>query len=134
MSVIRDFVVGLPAACGVPAGLSDIYGKLNGELYDWELANPEGALNRRNFDSLFSRLDLGFVAWGDLVEDNHWATIRFARNLLTYAVRTIDANGGDWLRKEAARKELVADAAKPENANVLALMAIDTAGTMSNWA
>lgn len=134
MSIIRDFVTKLPAACGVPAGLAEIYGELNGKLFDFELANPDGPLNRKNFESLFDRLDLGFSPWTNFVEEKNWNTVRHARDLLTFAVRNIDASGGDFLHKASLRKRLEEDAGKPENAPVAALMTVEQASTLGNWA
>ncbi len=130
MSIIRDFVTKLPAACGVPEGLAEIYGELNGKLFDFELANPDGPLNRKHFESVFDRIFLGVCPWKDLAS----CGVSHAVNLLEFVARTIDAKGGEWRGKEAASKALVNGELSPENAPVVALMTVEQASTLGNWA
>jgi len=97
MSIIRDFVTKLPAACGVPAGLAEIYGELNGKLFDFELANPDGPLHRRNFRAMSDRLEVGISWYGTFGSDR---STSYAHELLMFLTKTIDADGGDWEGKE----------------------------------
>ena len=116
MSIIRDFVTKLPAACGVPEGLSEIYGELNGKLFDFELSNPDGPLHRKHFDSLYSRISLGFDPWYRLADES--GSVEFARALLIFSARTIDAKGGDWRGKWQEQSRLEADAKSKEEVSL----------------
>ena len=131
MSIIRDFVTKLPAACGVPAGLAEIYGELNGKLFDFELANPDGPLSRKHFDSIWERIDLGFNPWIQLAKR---APVVHAQSLLEFAARTIDAKGGDWRGKEEEMARLLKNEAETVNAPIAALLSVEQASTLGNWA
>ncbi len=133
MSIIRDFVTKPPAACGVPAGLAEIYGELNGKLFDFELANPDGPLHRKHFDSVWSRISLGFKPWADLADES--GAVAFAQSLLLFAARTIDAGGGDWRGKWQEEERLKTSAASnPSTALIQSLLPISLASTLGSWA
>lgn len=136
MSIIRDFVTKLPAACGVPAGLAEIYGELNGRLFDYEKDNPDGALHRKHFESVYSRIILGFDPWQRLVDDlpGESSPTGYAVDLLIFAARTIDAKGGDWRGKETEKASLLKKESEPANAKVAALLSVEQASTLGNWA
>lgn len=128
MESIRDFVIALPKACGVPDGLAEIYGELNAKLFDWEIANPDGALNRKNFESVVDRVNLGICAWESLVP--FYKTV-YARDLLVFAARTVDAGGGDWRGKQEEKESLLKlESQRPE---ISALMTVDQASVQGNW-
>ncbi len=131
MSIIRDFVTKLPAACGVPEGLAEIYGELNGKLFDFELANPDGPLNRKHFRSSIDRLEIGFHWYGYFGNE---AVTEYALDLLVFLSKTIDADGSDWKGREASKNELQIREAQPGNSDVAALLTVDQASTLGNWA
>jgi hypothetical protein len=131
MSIIREFVTKLPAACGVPEGLAEIYGELNGKLFDFELANPDGPLNRKNFSSAYERLALGVDPWKCLVPIG---VANYAIGLLAFMAKTTYAKGGDWDGKEWAKNQLSAEEKQPYNAPVASLMTVEEASTLGNWA
>jgi len=131
MSIIRDFVTKLPAACGVPAGLAEIYGELNGKLFDFELANPDGPLHRRNFDSIWERIELGFRPWDVFAKRS---LVTHAQSLLEFAARTIDADGGDWRGKEEEKARLLRNEAETVNAPIAAMLTVEQASVLGNWA
>ena len=130
MGIIRDFVVGLPKACGVPDGLAEIYGELNGKLFDFELANPEGPLNRRNFEGIWDRIMLGIDPWWRLADRKKR---EHAQSLLEFVARTIDAKGGDWIGKADTLNVLSNEQTQPHNTELAALLPASTAGTLSSW-
>lgn len=131
MSIIRDFVVGLPKACGVPDGLAEIYGELNAKLFDFELANPDGPLNRKNFHGVWDRLSLGTEPWRRFADSEK---LVHGEAILDFIGRTIDAKGGDWTGKSVILDTLTAQQVQPQNAELAALMPASTAGTLSSWA
>jgi len=136
MSKIRDFVVALPKACGVPNGLAEIFGELNGKLFDFELANPDGPLNRKNFDHAFARINVGVAPWEALA--SNMDAVDHAENLLAIASMSHDLNKGiqpDY--GQESFDELVAATRKAEQnpsvSAVSSLMTVDQA-VLGNWA
>lgn len=130
MSIIRDFVTKLPAACGVPDGLAEIYGELNGKLFDFELANPEGPLNADNFGDVYERISLGIHPWVDLGDPYRAG---YAHKLLEFVAKTTKAKGGDWEGKEASKSKLLFLEGDPANAPIASLMTVEQASTLGSW-
>lgn len=129
MSKLRDFVVGLPKACGVPNGLAEIYGELNGKLFDFEMAYPDGPLNRRNFSHIWDRLSIGVRPWERFADQDK---LKHASALLDFAARTIDAKGGDFTGKSVIADQLTLSQAN--NPEVSSLLTVADASVLSNWA
>lgn len=132
MSIVRDLWVGLPAACGVPQGISDIEGDRNGKLYDWERDNPNGVLRRIPGQTSRQRLARAFKGWKDLADAS---IVEYAERFTAFLDASIQFNG-----KGIGNKiELDAEAAtlkvlEPNFPTVSALMTVNTAGIQSNWA
>lgn len=133
MSKIRDFVVGLPAACGVPEGLAEMFGRFNGDLFDFELNNPDGPLNRKNFNSPWDRLALAVSGWRSLADDK---CVNFALALLVHASKTIDFNskGIAYSDMESVKTALTTVQKSPGVSKVAALLTVDQVTPMSSWA
>lgn len=149
MSIIRDFVTKLPAACGVPnepvtftwvdkdgveraetKGLADIFGEMNAQMFAYELANPDGPLHRKHFESVFDRVYLGVGPWKDLASGGSG----HALDLLVYVARNIDAKGTPWRGKSESEIQLKNSEMRPENSAVAALLSVEQASTLGNWA
>ena len=129
MSIIRNFVTKIPLACGVDPIIAKEFGKLNKRLFDLEKRNPNGPLNRKRFVSVADRLAVGIDPWKRFADPRKLA---YAVALLEFAAKTIDANGGEWKGKKEAKSDLALRQA--DNPEVAALMTVEQAATMGNWA
>jgi len=129
-SKLRDFWVGLPAACGLPPGWAEIEGKRNGELFDWEVLNHDSVLRRVSGQTSRQRLARAFSGWEDLA-DTH--VVEYAKRLAELVDRASHANsvGKDDIivQAEAATLRVL----EPGFPTVSALMTVDEAVVQGNW-
>lgn len=128
--MIRNFLENLPAACGVPKELAKIEADHMVALFDFERANPGSLLSRNSFKSVDDRIHYG-LKWLRFADPDK---VQYAVDLLIYAAKSIDANGKgvvvDGLAED--RDMLLTD--EPDYPEISALMSVDQAGTLSNWA
>jgi hypothetical protein len=133
MSKIRNFWVGLPAACGVPEGLAKSFGNLNGEMFDWERGNHGGVLRRVHGQTARQRLARAFVGWRDLAEDQ--AAVEYAEALGEFLDASIQYNEhgiGNKIELEATAATL--KVYEPKYPKVAELLTVDTASVQGQWA
>jgi len=131
MSKLREFFVGLPAACG--AKNAEQWGGVNGLQFDFEVANPSSVFDGTG-KTIHERLETAF-GWAG----RDFAKVdveTYARNLaalvsLAYAV---NAKGRDDLKDEADLLASTLKLAEPQFPTVSALLTVDQASTQSIWA
>lgn len=127
--IVRNFVVGLPKACGVPEGLAEIFAEHNGKLFDWEIANANGRLNRENFKSYEDRVIHGF-AWLAFANPDH---AQYALDLMVFAAKSIDFNGKGISVEGLAEDRDMLEQDEAEHPEVAALLTVEQASILTAW-
>lgn len=131
MSKLRDFFVGLPAACG--AKNADKWGAVNGLQFDFEVANPSSVFDGTG-QTINERLETAFGWAGrDL---SKFDVETYAKNLaaLLALASAVNAKGRDDLLDEANLLASTLRLAEPQFPTVSALMTVDQAVVQGNWA
>ena len=131
MSKIRDFFIGLPAACG--ASNAKAWGQVNALQFDHEVANPLSVF-RDTGRPATERLETAF-GWAGRDPDKVGIET-YAKNLahlaaLSYAV---DSKGRKELADERATLAGILSTQEAEFPTVSALLTVSEASVMSNWA
>lgn len=133
MSIVHEFVKGLPFACGVPKEIADIEGDRLGRLYVYDAHNPDSVFNRQPGQTERQRLSRAFAGWSDLA---HPAILEYAERLLCLAAKASAFNskgiGNEIeIQAEAATMRVF----EPGFPTVSALMTVDQAvSPQSSWA
>jgi hypothetical protein len=131
MSKIRALWVGLPAACGVPEGISEIEGDRNGRLFDYEVANRDSVLRRQHGQTSRQRLARGFKGWKDLADPRRVEYAERLTEFLDASIQFNDRDIGDEIELDAEAATLrVLEASQPE---ISALLTVDEAAVASKW-
>ena len=130
-SLIRNLVVGLPAACGVPEGIAEIAGGTNGLMFDWEKEHPGSVLRRIEGISELYRLEPAFSLWEKFAEHE---AVTYAKYLLVYVAKVTAFNSkgiGDKVSLETDRERL--EEMEPDFPKIKALMTVEQASVLTSW-
>lgn len=130
MSKLRDFFVGLPAACGVEPEAAKMLGKQLGELFDFEVDHPESIFSAKSGQHIEDRMYPAVAHWMMFADDDKFD---YAHDLLIYAARchAINAKGASFKGIEDDRFSLETD--EPNFPEISALLTVSEASTLSNW-
>jgi len=130
MSKLRDFWVGIPAACGVPAGLAKWDGIRNGGWFDWEIENSDDVLRSKPGETDRQRLQPAFSGWEHL-GDAH--IVEYAKRFGAFvAARARFNKKGIGNEIELLAEEATLRVLEPGVPTVSALMSVDEA-VQGNW-
>ena len=130
MSRLRDFFIGLPAACGAPN--AERWGQLNAIQFDHEISNPSSVFADHG-ETVMERLETAF-GWAGRSSDKVGVE-NYARNLAVLAATSyeVDVKGRKDLennRNTMAGTLMTMESGYP---TVSALLTVSEARTMGNW-
>ncbi len=133
MSIIRNLIVNLPQACGVPEGLAKWDGIRNGGWFDWELENPDNVLKSNYNETDRQRLDPAFKGW-EHIADNH--IVEYAKRFTAFvAARARFNKYGIGNEIELLAEGATLKIYEPKFPTISSLMTVEQAASpQSNWA
>lgn len=129
---IRDFFTGLPAACGVPKEVAELYAHHLGGVFDLEKKDPGSVFARKPGQTVAERMAPAFDGWTRYAYD--LPAVEYARDLAVYvAKRDLYNRKGEGDLAELKKEEDHLKANEPMFPRISALLTVADAGIQSNW-
>ncbi len=129
---IRDFFTGLPAACGVPKEVAELYAHHLGGVFDLEKKDPGSVFARKPGQTVAERMAPAFDGW--IRYASNMDAVEYARDLAVYVAKVDLYNRkgeGNLAELEEDAAYLAAD--EPMYPEISALLTVADAGIQSNW-
>lgn len=130
MSNLRSFFVGLPLACGVEPKLAKVYGDHLGNLFDYEVTNPDGQFSRGRHDSTAKRLSYAFHGWSDFADPHK---LHYGLMLAVFAAKAHDRNAKGIAVDGFDESKAVLSAQESNYPEISALLTVQEASVLTTW-
>jgi hypothetical protein len=130
MSNLRSFFVGLPLACGVEPKLAKVYGEHLGNLFDYEVTNPDGEFSRGRHGNTAKRLAYAFHGWSDFADPSK---LHYGLMLAVFAANAYDKNAKGLKVDGFDESKAVLAAQEPDHPEIANLLTVQTASVLTTW-